>query len=453
MNSLDSADARAAVRAARSAPTSALEDLAARCGGLRVMLAHLASARRGGCGDATNAEAAARRPLLLGHPATPPAAVRAAGADLPRRSRDAATGSASWATRTISHSGAHRRRIAMCAALDDEMQPSAATRWGCPRAVLDRLASHPEREVRLAAAGSPWCPTRVLVRLRSHPDARTAAAALINPAMPTTHLVRAVDERRHPMRHVVAATANPNCPQPLLLQLARDDNPAVRATVAANHACPSHVVASLAGDREMEVRRHAVGNASCTARMLQDFAAASGEDPALLAALAENPACGADLLRSLAGHSDETVRCAAAEHRSCPTDALAALAAGSSVAAAAAAAENPNCPAGIIAALAHGGSHVAIRAAAASNPNCDLELLRSLATSSEILIRWAAAENPACPSDILEALAEDPELTVRRTVAAHPGTRPSTLEQLTADSEDPFIRACALGWLRVLHDR
>ena len=86
VNSLDSADARASVRAARSAPTAALKDLAGRCGGLRVMLAHLAAARRGRCGNAIDAEAVATRPLLLGHPATPPAAVRAAAADLPRRS-------------------------------------------------------------------------------------------------------------------------------------------------------------------------------------------------------------------------------------------------------------------------------------------------------------------------------------------------------------------------------
>jgi hypothetical protein len=144
--------------------------------------------------------------------------------------------------------------------------------------------------------------------------------------------------------------------------------------------------------------------------------AAKSKNAGVRKAVAKNPNCPEDLLRTLAKDEDYYVRGAVASNSNCPVDLLRTLAEGGNCARKAVA-SNPNCPEDLLRTLAKDQTDY-VRGAAAKNPNCSEDLLRTLAKDGDADVRTAVAENPNCPEDLLRTLAKDGEFYVRAAAIA-----------------------------------
>jgi hypothetical protein len=105
-------------------------------------------------------------------------------------------------------------------------------------------------------------------------------------------------------------------------------------------------------------------------------------------------------------------------------------------------ASNPNCPEDLLRTLATDEDYYVCKGAA-SNSNCPEDLLRTLAKDEEADVRHAAAKNPNCPEDVLRTLAEDGDADVRKAAISNPNCPEDALRTLAKDGYYDVRQAAA----------
>ena len=216
-----------------------------------------------------------RRRGLLGHPACPPGAVRAAKAQT--------AGTSAWAARHVA------RSVSRAGSVTWSPEP------GLPRCAAARLMLAQQRphepSVSLALADHKSCPPAILVWL-SGADS-SVAARLASSAV---------------------------CPPAAMSGLACVHDSALRASVARNDRCPDVVVEALAADDDPMVREQAAANRSCPPGLLDRLCA--DEEASVRGRVAANPASRPEVLDRLASDLDAFVARDAVSNPSCPTGVL-----------------------------------------------------------------------------------------------------------------------------------
>ena len=405
---------RNGMRLLRAAPLFGLRELAARVGerpsilrewarasDTRGVCAHLAAGSRGGAA------------LWV----CPPPHRRAAGM--------AVSGTSGWAARgsAVSTPGAELWKL-----LTETLNPAA------PAAFLRRLAAADDVLVRAEAARHRDLPAATLIAAANRdPKAAVRAAAVDNPSWPPPMLDAAAQDDSDLVRSSVAAkTRDPN----QLWRLA-DDQPDVRAAVAANPASLPDLIWHLATDHDPDVRAAAGRNPSCPLEALQHLA---GDSFTPREAAAANPNCPPEVL--LAAYRGEIPsRRGLAANPACPLDLLAILSSDGVVEVRATAAGNPSCPPEALRQTVRDCPEVC--SATAGNPNCPTEALEQLAGSEHATVREAVASNSGCAEAQLALLAHDVDMTVRTSAAGNPNCPPAALVRI-AGGGDEIAAAAAI---------
>ena len=421
----DSARLSTAARAARAAPQLTLDDVADRVGVVRGDLCRFLTTRpvRGRCGQVStemwaqaarrrgSVTSAAKRAVMLAHPARQPATVRAATAtEVDAEVLAAASGTtAAWAA--------------------GRYEPPRSV--PLPRAVLTRLAADTDDPAFtcLLAAQSRDCPPLLATALAAGPYHRRghhkAAAAAVEvsscPAAVTRHTRDGARHRLWPAAAVARfaadphlsvrehAASHPNLPPGLLDILVLDKWHHVRAAVAANPSCGARLLEILADDTVPLVNTAAAANPDTPSATLEKLA--SHDMHTVRAAAAANPSLNARLVSELAQDPKSEVRAAVAARPRLPADTVAVLCQDPEPEVAAAAARQA-LPADA-AALADHRSPV-VRAATASRSDLPAVLTAAAATDSDARVRAAAAAKPGIAAALFAALATDNDYSVRR---------------------------------------
>ena len=260
---------RAAIRKWRSAAAFRIEasDVPAETNISRAAQELLASlARRGRC-DTLAAQSTQRwgtyirhiQSRLLSWRRCPPSVVRLSAAVHARRSGPSiGEGPAAWSGRGPNDPMAHRS-VAAAAGTSDAS--TAARNPATPAAVLARLASDRNYQVRLAVAANPNTSqtTRAHLSADSRHDVRCEIAGNRS-CSPTLFAQIASD----PYWEVLVALAvNPNCGSVALKRLALRSFKGARSGAAAHPDCPAQVLAELANDTDSDVRVVVAGNSAC----------------------------------------------------------------------------------------------------------------------------------------------------------------------------------------------
>ena len=394
----DSARLSTAARAARAAPQLTLDDVADRVGVVRGDLCRFLTTRpvRGRCGQVSaemwaqterrrgSVNSAAKRAVVLTHPARQPATVRAATATgVDAEVLAAASGTtAAWAGR---------------------YEPPRSV--PLPRTVLTRLAADTDAPAFtcLLAAQSRDCPPLLATALVAGPYRRrghhkAAAAAVEVSSCPTAVTRHTRDGARHRL-----------WPAAAVARFAEDPHLSAREHAASHPNLPPGLLDILGSDRSHHVRAAVAANPSCGARLLEILA--DDTVPLVNTAAAANPSLNAHLVSELAQDPKSEVRAAVAARPRLPAETAAVLCQDPEPEVAAAAARQA-LPADA-AALADHRSPV-VRAAAASRSDLPAVLTAAAATDSDARVRAAAAAKPGIAPALFAALATDNDYSVRR---------------------------------------
>lgn len=253
----------------------------------------------------------------------------------------------------------------------------AASHLSCPPAILARLSTHEDVNVRCAVACNEQTTPSVLSALLNDAE-RVAVGVATNPRVPldVAHAPQAVRE---------AAASSPVAPEEVLLALAEDEQ--TRDWVACNPAASPAVLKKVLAKSGRLGRLVALANPACTPQLLKKYA----KKPRLHEPIARNANTPPDTLRSLLETGDGLVLSALAENPSCPADVLTTL--------------SKNRP-----------LHYQI----AQNPGASVALLVTMSKSRDDSVKHAVAKNPSCPEPLLIQLSQSKEDTVLRGVAANP---------------------------------
>jgi hypothetical protein len=185
----------------------------------------------------------------------------------------------------------------------------------------------------------------------------------------------------YPTHHRIKVAKNPDTPLEILLQLAKDEDPSIRARVAENPNTPPEILARLAED----------------------------EDASIRIAVAKHPNTPPEILAQLAKDLQwENVRRRVAKHPNTPPEVLAQLAKDEDRTVRVHVAENPKTPPKILIQLSKDKWGL-VRRRVALNPNTPLETLFQLAKDEDVGVRARVAENPNTPLEILILLSRDRE--------------------------------------------
>ena len=263
---------RSAVRLARTAPASTIEQVAHSTGDSprRVEAALRNTVTRGRCDAdlvyAYNLLDSNARAELFNRHRCPPSLRRAATMDLYKVVRPAVPGVAGWASRALEKGQPPTRTVfARNAAAADQLTPrvQTATAESCPPAVLARLTEDPNNVVRRATAANTSTPAASLAALTRHADTRLRYLISTNPSTPTSSLgLQAGSPDDEDARVRIAEDLF--CPANALLELASDTSADVRAAVAGNKECPLDMLETLAEDSDSDVRCAVAGNSATT---------------------------------------------------------------------------------------------------------------------------------------------------------------------------------------------
>ena len=409
MASTTGARSRAAVRAARSAPTA---DLRTAAGGmhkedpLRRRLLNMAGpgrcpqiaaalSQRSTIGAAAQPAALARwRPPALCRAEPRPA--RPATAQQPIEDPRCPAGSAGWAVRDVLGDAATRAEVARSAGgpaggRSQSDAANAARSAACPKAVALRLAQHPGHDVRVALMDTPDRPMAALACLTCYGD----------PGL-----------QGHVARY-------PQCSPGLLAVLATQPRLEVRDHVAGHPRCPTRVLERFATDQDEDVRCLAAQHRRTPPAALEGLARDASEYVRL--EVAENPAAPTRALERLARdgnpYGELDIRRAVAANPRCPGDVLDTLTSlGGAVTLAVCA--NPATSAQTLTRLAASVGHLLELREIAANPSCPGDVLSDMSRSAHMELRRAVAAQHACPQPILARLADDPSEAVRETAEA-----------------------------------
>ncbi|MHC6629707.1 hypothetical protein ACYTFC_27070 [Streptomyces globosus] len=359
----------------------------------------------------------------------------------------------------------------LAASPDREVRWRLASCPGLPSDVAEVLAADPDPGV--AAEFALWtADPAVAARLASHPDAEVRSAAALNEATPPEVLAALVTgEGLPPIRSCPVCRrgeAPAPCEPPARARCSGAHESAVHDILeraARNPATPAAIAAQLAGHPSVLVRCALAERAGLS----QEAYARLGADPApaVRCAVAGNPAVGEPLIRALAVRRDDPdLLRALARHPGLPLDVLGEVASavrigpvllpsvvaadpGDLARAAASApaavrtliAERHDLPAPLRDALA-GDADAAVAKAAAPHPGLSAEQLRTMVARHGVQVCARVAANPRAPADLLEELArlDPPVRRALRAIALHPN---ATLPALLVCLEDPRARGDA----------
>ncbi|MFD8480659.1 hypothetical protein [Kitasatospora sp. NPDC059673] len=308
-----------------------------------------------------------------------------------------------------------------------------AQRPELPGRVVEAALRHPHWRVRAALAERPGLSPVVLAALaadRERRVRRAAASAAHSVLLPERTLAALAADRDPDTRRRVPGCAG--LPEELLVHLAQDDSPLVRAAAVAADSwarLPARVRTALRADRDPAVRA-AVQRALRVERPLPVTLAGyiAESDPVRR----ERTAAGAALERALGEwlvlDDDPRIRRAAAGNPRLPTDLALALAADPDAAVRLAVSLRPDLTERQRSAVVYQVPDAAPPelpwvAERAEDP---AELLR-LARSGHPLVRRAVAALERLPGEVVALLARDPELTVRLALAEHCTDAPGEL--------------------------
>ncbi|MFE6914046.1 hypothetical protein [Streptomyces rubiginosohelvolus] len=294
----------------------------------------------------------------------------------------------------------HREKLAACP--------------GLPPDVVETLAADPE--VRVVAEAALRAPAHVAARLAAHPHAEVRRMVAANEATPPSVLEALVtgdglpaarhclvcDQQRPPFAH------DPHRPRP-------DSDPPPWASCDGAHTSTTHDLLHAALRNPATPAEALVGFVEHPSQLLRRALAArrdlptpvyeflaSDPDPGVRADLAENPAIGDTLIRTLADDDCHDVRRGLAHHPGTPLDVLARLARGAKI-----------------------GATLVPRIATAS-----LTEVEALAGASDPAARMLVAQRRDLPAEIRDVLATDPDAKVVKSVAPHPGLKESQLRAM-----------------------
>ncbi|AXE25136.1 hypothetical protein C0216_18300 [Streptomyces globosus] len=356
----------------------------------------------------------------------------------------------------------------LAASPDREIRWRLASCPGLPPDVAQALAADPDPGV--AAEIALWTADPALAaRLASHPDAEVRSAAALNGATPPEVLTALVTGEGLPPARSCPVCGRGEAPAPYeppaRARCSGAHESAVHDTLeraARNPATPASVAEGMAGHPSVLVRWALAERAD----LPQEVYARLGADPAVAVrrAVAENPAIREPLIRTLAARRDDPdVLRALARHPRLPLDVLAEVASAvrigpvllPSVAAAdpedlaRAAASSPaavrmliterhDLPAPLRDALAD-DADAAVARAAAPHPGLSGEQLRAMVARHGGQVCARVAANPGAPADLLEELArrDPPVRRALRAIAVHPNATPAALLVCLEDA-----RAC-----------
>ena len=363
-----------------------------------------------------------------------------------------------WPSRASLHRAAPRSTLA--AAADTDPLLASAGR-ASPAAMLTRLATHQDHDVRTQATAHRDAPGWALCAPAVHPAAVTRRWAAANPNTPACVLSALATDPDAATRRNTAA--NPNTPQPGLVRLAstRDatssaslDHDETRLGVAANPSCSAVLLADLAADPSGTIRALVARNPSIPPEILARLAQ---NDPHrdIRSTAASHPSLPSRLLDLLAADPHHSIREAVARHPRCPPELHQRLAADQAPNVRAAIAANTADPE-LIAVLAARRDNpeirVGIQLEAARNPACPPEIASMLALSPNSVVRAAAANHITDPQ-LLTALAQDKHDRAPAVVAANPNCPEDTLAMLVSHNA-PQVReaatrnpVCLIRWL------
>ena len=260
---------RAAIRRWRSAAAFRIEasDVPAETNISRAAQELLVSlARRGRC-DTLAAQSAQRwgtyiryiQSGLLSWVRCPPGVVRLSAAVHARRpGRSIGEGPAAWSGRGPSDPMAHRSVVAAASTGDAS---KAARNPATPAAVLARLASDRNYQVRLAVAANPN--TSQTTRAHLAADSRSDVRREIAGNRSCSPALCAQIASDHYWEVLVALAVNPNCGSVALKRLALSSFKSARSGAATHPDCPAQVLAELANDSDSDIRVAVAGNSAC----------------------------------------------------------------------------------------------------------------------------------------------------------------------------------------------
>lgn len=315
----------------------------------------------------------------------------------------------------------------------------------------------------LSQAESPWTDSAVLSDLAEHPDASVRLAVAKNPATPSDALGRMAVDPRSTREVLFAVAANPHTPPQVLHGYAFETLPVddVDSLYEAfylaigNPSLPIDDFAVLAKDESVEIRGAVARNPSCPEEILRTLSTDTGVadgNPLARIGCAANPSIPSDILGRLLHDDHNRVRRAAAGNPSVPVAVLEGFASleywkstpGGFVDTFVleGVANNPRTPRNVLAWLyshrseCHLGkagdlSWSVFLAGVSGNPNTPPEILTELATSSDDSIRSDVASNASTPPQVLARLASDPRPFVRRAVHRNPAA--SSADRETAE--------------------
>jgi hypothetical protein len=151
-----------------------------------------------------------------------------------------------------------------------------------------------------------------------------------------------------------------------------------------------------------------------------------------------DPATPAEVLRTLAESTDETIQSNVAQNLSAPEDVLRSLAKSSSVAVRVAVAANSATPQNVLLDLAT-DLVAKVRIAIAGNEESELEVFEKLIVDVDPEVRSTLARNPSLNRELLKVLTKDKEGLVRRNVAKNISATSEVLAFMTEDN-DVWVR-------------
>ncbi|MEU0009073.1 hypothetical protein ABZ079_33660 [Streptomyces sp. NPDC006314] len=397
-----------------------------------------------------------------------------------------------------------REKLAACRSLpsdvvdtlaaDPDVRVVAELAWWTTPDVAERLAAHPQSEVRRAVAGNEATPPAVLAALvtgEGLPAARRCLvcdreeppfvhdpqclrldcglppgascdgshestvhdmleAALRNPATPIEAVVGFVDHPSMMLRWALATRRD--LPQQTCARLASDPTPGVRADLAENPAIDDALIRALAGDRDPDVRRRLAHHPRVPLDVLTHLTRTAKIGATLLPRIATSSPAEVE---GLAKSPDPAVRMLVAQRRDLPPGIRDRLADDPDAKVVKALAPHPALTEAQLRAMVdrHGAR---VLAKVASNPDAPPTLLEDLvrhepavrkvfrevarhrgATAPALLVcladeraRPVAAGNPALPPPVIAELLADADWRVGEAAAANPSLPPAVISDL-----------------------
>lgn len=227
-----------------------------------------------------------------------------------------------------------------------------------------------------------------------------------------------------------AVVSHPRCPLPVLTEASAHDNAVVLCHVGGSARISPDVLQTLAGHADVSVRRSVAVNpllpSACIKHLMHD------ESEIVRRAIAVRKDLSAAMLDEMAADADHWVRQWVARNPALPRRRFAVLARDGNAEVRRAVARNPRCPRVLLRVMAQ-DANAWVRAAVAYQTRIAPPLLRYLADDREVDVLSGVAANPRTPQWLLCRMAASPEADVRRGVILNPRASRRTLLPLLQD--------------------